>query len=62
MDVLHCDECGPYLSESLKSLLEICLCVSLDCISNAGMLSQMRGLELNCGDFELNCGDLNKKR
>ena len=31
-------------------------------ISNAGMLSQMRGLELNFGDFELNFGDLNKKR
>ena len=30
-------------------------------ISNAGMLSQMRGLELNFGDFELNFGDLNKK-
>ena len=27
-------------------------------ISNAGMLSQMRGLELNCGDFELNFGDV----
>ena len=31
-------------------------------ISNSGMLSQMRGLELNFGDFELNFGDLNKKR
>ena len=31
-------------------------------ISNAGMLSQIRGLELNFGDFELNFGDLNKKR
>ena len=31
-------------------------------ISNAGMLSQMRGLELNVGDFELSFGDLNKKR
>ena len=31
-------------------------------ISNAGMLSQMRGLELNFGDFELNFGDFDKKR
>ena len=43
--------------------MEICLCVSLlILISISGMLSRMRGLELNFGDFELNFGDFDKKR
>ena len=41
------------------------LIVYLECgdwSSISGMLSRMRGLELNVGDFELNVGDFDKKR
>ena len=33
--VRHCDELCPYLSESFKSLMEICLCVSRKIEKNA---------------------------
>ena len=36
--VRHCDECGPYLSESFRSLLEIRLCVSQGAPDRSGAI------------------------
>ena len=59
--VRHCDELCPYLSESFKSLMEICLCVSRKIEKNACDRISLRGLLAQSGDFDAHSGDLNKE-